>query len=135
MFALFFCSAFLLEFCHLCYFIPAERSFNLIYLLIIIIFVCPVKKIETTYPSWLYPLDEVPPPYTSLMITVRALTYWGNSPHVRTNLHSPEGVPSPPSYPRAYVIFNTSPVDNRQVSSKFLPIILIKHKIYNSLMK
>uniref|UniRef100_T1HB35 Tyrosine-protein kinase receptor n=1 Tax=Rhodnius prolixus TaxID=13249 RepID=T1HB35_RHOPR len=72
-------------------------------------------QIETTYPSWLYPLDEVPPPYTSLMITVRALTYWGNSPHVRTNLHSPEGVPSPPSYPRAYVIFNTSPVDNRQV--------------------
>ncbi|KAK9499087.1 hypothetical protein O3M35_003599 [Rhynocoris fuscipes] len=60
-------------------------------------------RIETTYPSWQYPVDEVPPPYTALMVTVRALTYWGNSPQIRAYLHSPEAAPSPPSYPRTYV--------------------------------
>ncbi|XP_014249043.1 proto-oncogene tyrosine-protein kinase ROS [Cimex lectularius] len=65
--------------------------------------------VETVGSTWSYPSSDIPPPYSSLEVSVRALTYWGVSAQVSTILYSPETSPSQPSQPRAFVVIRTLP--------------------------
>ncbi|KAJ9583818.1 hypothetical protein L9F63_021821, partial [Diploptera punctata] len=49
-------------------------------------------------------------PYSELQITVKAFTYWGASPQVRTTLHSPPSVPTEPTNPRVFVSYSRNPL-------------------------
>ncbi|XP_063241344.1 proto-oncogene tyrosine-protein kinase ROS isoform X2 [Bacillus rossius redtenbacheri] len=53
-------------------------------------------------------------PYSWLVVTVRAFTYWATSVPVRANLRSPASTPSRPLNPRVFVSYLGSPVNNTQ---------------------
>ncbi|XP_069689840.1 proto-oncogene tyrosine-protein kinase ROS isoform X2 [Periplaneta americana] len=53
-------------------------------------------------------------PYSRLQITLKAFTYWGASPQVRTIVYSPQSVPTEPTNPRVFVSYSRNPVRNDQ---------------------
>lgn len=62
----------------------------------------PEITIETTMP---YNNSDQILPYSVLEVTVKAFTYWETAHHSRKILRSPQGVPSQPTSPRAFVEF------------------------------
>lgn len=42
-------------------------------------------------------------PFTKLRVSIRAFTYWGASPQIQTEIHSPPSTPSAPRNLRAFI--------------------------------
>ncbi|XP_021360876.1 proto-oncogene tyrosine-protein kinase ROS-like isoform X2 [Mizuhopecten yessoensis] len=56
------------------------------------------QKMEDTW----YKMSNLPP-YSEIIISLRAYTYWGNGPITTVTVHSPMSVPGKPLQPRVYV--------------------------------
>ncbi|XP_060072094.1 proto-oncogene tyrosine-protein kinase ROS-like [Ylistrum balloti] len=56
------------------------------------------QKMEETW----YKMPNLPP-YSEIIVSLRAYTYWGNGPVTTVTVHSPMSVPGKPLQPRVYV--------------------------------
>lgn len=45
-------------------------------------------------------------PFTKLRVSIRAFTYWGASPQIQTEVHSPSSTPSAPRNLRAFITYD-----------------------------
>nr|CAD7427324.1 unnamed protein product [Timema monikensis] len=73
----------------------------------------PQQEVTTDWYVGYHHVENLPP-YSRLLVTVKAFTYWGASAQVRSFVHSPASTPTVPVNPRVFVYYSRSPVQDKQ---------------------
>nr|CAD7570351.1 unnamed protein product [Timema californicum] len=73
----------------------------------------PQQEVTTDWYVGYHHVENLPP-YSRLLVTVKAFTYWGASAQVRSFVHSPASTPTVPVNPRVFVSYSRSPVQDKQ---------------------
>lgn len=54
--------------------------------------------------------NETLSPYTPIVISIRAYTYWASSKAIKVHIHSPASAPSAPTKPRIFLSYHHNPI-------------------------